>query len=647
MRTKYRAALRLGLLGVAISVAVGLFAQVSKEKAALAPTHELTAADVDAFLEGMMPAQLEREDVAGAVVAVVKDGQVLFAKGYGYSDFSKRTPVTSDATLFRPGSISKLFTWTSVMQLVEQGKLDLDRDVNDYLDFKMPPAFDKPITLRNIMTHTPGFEEIGRDLFVADAQHMHSLEQYLKHHTPERIFPPGTIPAYSNYATAMAGYIVQRVSGKPFEKYVVDNIFAPLEMKRTTFVQPLPDDMKPMMSLGYARASAAAKPFEFVEAFPAGSVSTTARDMCNFIIAHLQDGKFGNSQILRPETAKLMHARLFGTDDRLNGMAHGFYEESANGHRIIGHGGDTALFHSDLHLILDSNVGFFVSYNSAGKGEVSPRSILFEKFLNRYFPYTQPSGAKVENAKADAEAVSGVYQSSRRFETSFLKLTSLLGQLKVFMNADGTISIDPLKGPNGELRKFEEIAPLLYREVNGHEHVGFKRDSNGEMQFQLDWPFFIFQRVSFRENKYLNYTILGFGLGVIALTVLLWPFAAMARKHYGKPLDLNPSERRLRLVVRFVCILFLVFLPGWLLCLTLANDPAEINGLATWVTRFGIIGVLCVLGTLLACLNAFQSWSAPNRWIWTKLHDTAIALSCVGLVWFAITWKLMNFNSNF
>jgi CubicO group peptidase (beta-lactamase class C family) len=663
MKRDYRAAMSLGLLGIAILVSAGLFAQASKEAAAPqkdaktasvavpaaagAAARELTAADLEAFLDGMMPAQLEREDIAGAVIAVVKDGQVIFAKGYGYSDFSKRTPVTPDATLFRPGSISKLFTWTSVMQLVEQGKLDLDRDVNDYLDFKIPPAFGKPITLGNIMTHTPGFEEIARDLFVADAQHMHSLEQYIKHHTPERIFPPGTIPAYSNYATAMAGYIVQRVSGKPFEKYVAENILAPLEMKRTTFVQPLSDDMKPMMSQGYARASAPAKPFEFVEAFPAGSVSTTARDMCNFMIAHLQNGQFGTSQILRPETAKLMHSRYFGTDDRLNGMAHGFYEESANGHRIIGHGGDTALFHSDLHLILDSNVGLFVSYNSAGKGEVSPRSILLEKFLDRYFPYTPPPAAKVENAKTDAEMVSGVYESSRRFETTFLRLTTLLGELKVFTNSDGTISIDPLKAPNGELRKFEEIAPLLYREVNGHDHVGFKRDGNGEMQFQLDWPFFIFQKVSFRENKYLNYTILGFGLGVVCLTLLLWPFAAMARKHYDKPLDLNPSERRLRLVVRFVCILFVVFFVGWLSALSLANDPGAINGLVTWVTVFGVIGILCVLGTLLACLNAFQSWTAPGRWIWTKLHDTALALACVGLVWFAITWKLMNFNSNF
>jgi len=140
-----------------------------------AATPELTGADLEAYLDGMMPSQLNREDIAGAVVAVVKDGKIIFAKGYGFSDVEKRTRVTPDATLFRPGSISKLFTWTSVMQLAEQGKLDLDKDVNEYLDFKIPPAYGKPITLKNIMTHTAGFEELGRDLFVSDAQHMHSL----------------------------------------------------------------------------------------------------------------------------------------------------------------------------------------------------------------------------------------------------------------------------------------------------------------------------------------------------------------------------------------------------------------------------------------------------------------------------------------
>jgi len=609
--------------------------------------HELTEADLEAFLDGMMPSQLQREDVAGAAIAVVKDGKVIFAKGYGFSDVEKRTPVTADSTLFRPGSISKLFTWTSVMQLSEQGKLDLDKDVNEYLDFKIPPAYGKPITLKNIMTHTAGFEEVGRDLFVSDAQHMHSLEQFLKHHVPDRIFPPGIIPAYSNYATALAGYIVQRASGKPFDQYVQDHIYTPLNMQRTTFVQPLPENLKPMMSNGYKKASGKAQPFEFVEAYPAGSVSTTARDMCNFMIAHLQNGQFGDQQILKPETAKLMHSRLYGTDDRLNAMAYGFYEESRNGRRIIGHGGDTVYFHSDLHLILDENVGFFVSYNSAGKGDISPRTILFESFLDRYFPFTPPAGAKVENAAADAKEIAGFYKSSRRFDSSFLSITTPLGEPKVTANKDGTISVDPLKGADGELKKFEEVAPFLYREVHGQDHVGFKKDAAGNWQFQLDYPFFIFQKVGLFENKTFNIAVLCFGIGVLALTILLWPVAAIIRKHYGKPLGYAPADNRRRLLVRLVCILLLVFYIGWLTALSLADDPNGINGLPPWIIVFGLLGVLSAIGTILVCVNAFRSFRDPGRWLWTRLHDFALAIACLGLIWFAFAWHLMNFSIHY
>ncbi|MFZ0806227.1 MAG: serine hydrolase domain-containing protein, partial [Candidatus Sulfotelmatobacter sp.] len=469
----------------------------------------------------------------------------------------------------------------------------------------------------------------------------------VKENMPARIFPPGVIPAYSNYATSVAGYIVQRVSGKPLEQYVADNIFTPLEMKRSTFVQPLPKDLEPMMSKGYSVASSDPKPYEFVEAFPAGSVATTARDMCNFMIAHLQNGRFGSTQILRPETATLMHSRIFGTDDRMDGMAHGFYEESANGHRIIGHGGDTLAFHSDLHLILDSNVGFFVSYNSAGKGEISPRTVLFRKFLDRYFPYTPPPAGKVDDAKADAASVAGLYKNSRRFESTFLKLTTLLGEETVLQNADGTISVDPMKGTNGQLLKFEEISPLLYREVHGQAKVAFKRDANGQMQFQLDWPIFISQKVSAGENKYLFYFLGIFGLIMVVLTLLMWPVAAIIRKHYGKPLDLNPMERRLRLMSRLACVLFILFLGGWGFLLSKAEDPDVINTLGPWIIILGLLGVLSAIGTLLVCFNALQNWRAPHRWIWIRLYETALALGCIGLTWFALVWNLMNFNVHY
>src|SRR5437773_8879544 len=180
-------------------------------------TPEITASDVEAFLGGVVPMQLQREDIAGAVVVVVKDGNVLVSKGYGYADVKARTPVSPSATLFRPGSISKTFTWTTVMQLVEQGKINLDADVNDYLDFQVPHTFGRPVTVRNLMTHAPGFEEVIKDLSVDRADQLPMLQAFVGAHEPNQIYAPGTVPAYSNYGADLAGYIVQRVSGMPFE----------------------------------------------------------------------------------------------------------------------------------------------------------------------------------------------------------------------------------------------------------------------------------------------------------------------------------------------------------------------------------------------------------------------------------------------
>jgi len=615
-----------------------------------AGTHELTAADLEAYLDGMMPAQLAREDIAGATIAVVKDGHVLFAKGYGFADVEKRKPVVADTTLFRPGSISKLFTWTSVMQLVEQGKLDLDKDINEYLDYKIPPAFEKPITLRNVMTHTPGFEESIKDLFVGNAQQMVPLEKYMKSHMPDRIYPSGTTPAYSNYATSIAGYIVQRVSGKPFEQYVHDNIYAPLGMNHTTFVQPLPADMQPNMSNGYSRASQKAKDFEFVQGFPAGSVSTTATDMCNFMMAHLQDGQFNGAQILKPETAKLMHSAQIGPNPRLNKMALGFYEETQNGHRIIGHGGDTVYFHSELHLILDANVGFFVSYNSAGRGEVSPRTILFEGFLHRYFPYSVPPGETIstEQKKQDAAAVAGSYISSRRSESSFLKVLSMAGQSKVYSNTDGTISVDSFKDPNGQPKKYEEIGSLLYRQVHGQSHIAFSKNAEGRMEFAIDWPFFNWKRASTTDSRNFNLFVLITAIAVLALALILWPVAAWVRWHYGKKLELTPQQKRQRRVIRLACVLNLVFLLSLVMLLSSLKGPADMtDAINTKVILMQCLGWLAALGTLAAILSALKSWEEKTTWFWARLGNLAVALSCLGLFWFAIHWNLMNFRLNF
>jgi CubicO group peptidase (beta-lactamase class C family) len=610
--------------------------------------HELTAQDLEAFLDGIVLLQLERDDIAGATIAVVKDGKLLFAKGYGYADYEKKKPVSAEETLFRPGSTSKLLTWTAVLQLVEQGKLDLDRDVNAYLDFKIPDAYGQPITLKNLLTHTPGFEEQIKDLFTTGSESP-NLGKYLKIHIPARIYPPGTVPAYSNYGAALAGYIVERVSGLPFNQYVEENIFKPLGMTHSTFVQPLPLVLAPYMSNGYQLASDGPKPFEIVVPFPAGSLSSTATDMARVIIAHLQDGQLGDARILRPETARLMHSRLFALDPAANAMAYGFYEESRNGHRIIGHGGDTVYFHSDLHLILDAGVGFFVSYNSAGKGQISPRTILWEAFLDRYFPYTPPSQPTLASAKEDAKAVSGTYVLSRRSDTSFLKVATLIGEFTVSPVGDGMIEVAQLTGPNGKPKRWREVAPKTFLEENGHDKLIFKPDQNGRMQLILAYPFFVGQRVGLFENNMILLVALGISLFIMLLTLLLWPVAWFVRRHYDYKLALTPIERRLRLAVRIVFVLDLFFIAAMAglvvygsMHIEFLSDRGNI-----WFHLAQVIGVLGAIGTLVVLYNAIQSWRNREKRIWGKLQATLFVLVCVGFLWFAFAGNLLHFSSNY
>ncbi len=609
--------------------------------------HEMTAADVAAFLDGFMPMQIEREDIAGAVVLVVKDGKVLFARGYGFSDVEKRQPVTVDATLFRPGSISKLFTWTAVMQLVEQGKLDLDKDINTYLDFKIPATFPQPITLRNIMTHTPGFEEQIKDLIHDEHVPSLTLRQHLISHVPERIYPPGTTPAYSNYGASLAGYIVERVSGKPFNDYVAENIFKPLGMAHSTFAQPLPAELKPLMSNGYMKGSGKPKLFEFIDESPAGALSATAADMAHFMIAHLQDGTFEGAQILRPETAKLMHSRQFGLHPDLNGMCLGFYEETRNGHRIIGHGGDSVYFHSDLHLIPDAGVGFFVSYNSRGKAEISPRTALWRHFLDRYFPDEPPAATPPSTAAADGKSVSGEYISTRRSEGNFLRIANMLGQTAVTAESNGKLTIEGAKDFNGQTKKWQEIGPLLYRSVNGQDLVAFVRDAKGRLLMAPNFPAIIDQHATAIQNGKFNQVIAVGALIIMALTLLFWPVGAVIRGHYHHRMEMDDKTRQGRLWIRLVCALNIIFVLALIMSIS-GDDPSTLsskNDLKIHLIQ--VVGVLGAAGIILVVIGAFRSFGDRSVWFWAKVWNLLVLLACLGFLWVTLYWNVFDFNLNY
>src|SRR6266508_3240626 len=408
-------------------------AQVPAVTPETSPGPELTKADFETFLDALIPSQLRNRNIAGAVVSVVKDGQVLFQKGYGYADFGAKKPVLPDQTLLRPGSISKLFTATAVMQLVEQGKLDLDGDVSGYLDFAIPKTYPEPVTLRQLLTHTAGFEDTLKNLFVAHESDLKLLRAYLVNQMPARIFAPGKVPSYSNYGFTLAGYIVERVSGEKFERYIENHILNPLGMNNSTFDQPLPPQLAPQMSKSYLSASKKPREFEFVQAAPAGALTTTAADMTRFMLAFLQDGAVDGVSILKPETGRQMETRQFEFHPMFPGLGLTFMEYLIDPVRIIAHGGDTVYCHSDMILVPEAHFGYFLSYNSLGKDVGGGRSEVWRTFVNRYFPGAGQPKVDVDSntAKSDGRAVSGLYDATRRGETTFLKILALIGQVSV------------------------------------------------------------------------------------------------------------------------------------------------------------------------------------------------------------------------
>jgi CubicO group peptidase (beta-lactamase class C family) len=619
----------------------------------VAPLPVLTRADAESWLDGFMPYALQSGDVAGAVVAIVKDGETLLVKGYGYADVSIRAPVDPARTLFRPGSTSKLFTWTAVMQLVEQGKLDLDHDVNEYLDFRIPSR-NAPITLRNIMTHTAGFEEQVKQLILEDPKQLPVLKDYVVHSIPYRLFDAGTTPAYSNYATALAGYIVQRVSGQPFETYIQEHIFMPLGMLHASFLQPLPASLAGDAAKGYDIGSEPAKPYELVTPGPAGSLAASGSDMARFMIAHLQDGEYQGARILAATTARQMHGTPLPMIAPLNRMLLGFYEQNYNGHRVISHGGDTEYFHSDLSLFLDDHVGLFISMNSAGRDGAAHtiREGFFEQFANRYFPGPRDvRSVAPATALAHARQLAGYYDDSRRVDTSFLSIGNLLSPVRVETNQDGTVNFTLLKGINGAARHYREVEPFVWVDPDSGWRLAAKLADGRVTRLSIDEvsPFMVFEPAPWWRSPGWLVPAASAALTVCLLTAVLWPVAVITRRRLRVRFILTPRAARGHLASRLAATAIALVSIAWASVVLLGFSQLTLLGpaLDPWLLVLHLCSLLAYVGGAVVLLWAAWIAFIEPRSGWARAWTVVLALAGLILLWTAWVHHLMAFRSTY
>ena len=624
--------------------------------------HAFSAADLTAFVDATVEDQLAKLKIAGAVVTIVKDGAVVLAKGYGFADIAAGRRMTADGSLVRPGSISKLFTGIAVMQLVEQGKLDLDRDVNEYLDFHVPtPAGGVPVTLRRLLTHRAGFEEHIKGVFSREPAPV-PLGPWLARAQPKRIFPGGDVPAYSNYGVSLAGYIVERVAGVPFTDYMADHILRPLGMTRSTFAQPLPDALAPFAARGYRWSDQPPLPFsETIQTIPAGALSATGADMGRFMLARLAGGTLDGARVLTAESLATMTERQVVT--RTGSMGLVFYETRIRGEgddagereRFYGHDGGTLTFLSDLLLAPERQLGVFASYD--GGGVVS--GDLARAVIRRYFPRSSTALAPAP-ARAPAPPVedlasfTGVYEPTRRAESTLARLGSIESQILIRRRADGTLTMQPAVQPFRDGAPLVHVGPGLFVDPRGQgRRLAFERAPDGSRRIDIGAPSQEWQPVAWYVDARFVLATVSIGLAIAALTLLAWPFEilvrALRRRRRGAPPAEDRAVRRARVAIRLVAALDV----GLLIAIVALNSAAFADftmlgdDFDPVLVVISIAAWLAALGSLLAIWIAWRFWRRRAGTLWTRLHHTLLAAATLAMAWFFVAWHIAATSLNY
>jgi len=616
---------------------------------------DIDSIELESFMDKVIEEQMEGFNIPNATISIVSDGKVVLQKGYGYADMDKKVPVDPENTLFRIGSTSKLFTWTSVMQLVEEGKLDLDEDINNYLDFIIPNKLLKgqtepgPITLRHLLTHTPGFEDSLDGLFYLDSDKVLPLREYLVTYMPERVFPPGKLMAYSNYGAALAGYIVERVSGMPFAEYVEQNIYKPLEMNSSSFKQPLNDKLALNLAkpYRYVNGEFIEGSFEFMPE-PAGSMSTTASDMSKFMIAHLQDGYFNGERILKEKTISQMHNQAFTQNQNLGGMTLGFMEGIYNGHQTIFQGGGTMIFSTGLYLLPGENTGVFISYSG---GPHLIQSEVFYQFMNKYYPESQTSEPlPPEGSKERSKQFIGDYHSNRRsFTTSSSILSLLSAVVNIDIDEDGYLVVNYL----GESSRFVEKEPGVYhnlRKGRTQDYFGpfstlvFDTDSFGKVMLFSDGPMTYSKAPWYATGKF---TIFAFIISIvtIALSLIYWIIRFIIRLFKG-----NKSKyKKLEIAAKYTTSIFSIVTLGFLTGFGINSEmepafgvPKSVFGIEpSWISFVNFLPTLMAFLAIAILIFTMLAWYKGLFKKFSRIHYTVFSAASLTLVWIFSYWKFL------
>ncbi|MFN0025025.1 MAG: serine hydrolase domain-containing protein [Parvularculaceae bacterium] len=603
-------------------------------------------ASIEAFLDGYVAAALADHYPPGMMVAVATRGRV-FVKAYGLANAEKNVRATPE-TLFRIASISKTFVWTAVMMLVDEGKLDLNADVDGYLKtVKVGERGMAPVTLRDLMAHRPGFEDTFGDFF--QSRSGRSIDEALARARPARGAAPGARTSYSNWGTDLAAQIVADVSGMPFDAFVATRLLAPIGMTSTTQHDPAVIAGKaqndPLLD---ARLAAPHKLDEGAPAVlvhdaldplhPAGGIALDAHDAGRWLQFLLNGGVAGDKRLLSPEAFARMRIRGFRDRAFAPDFAHGFMETEIAGAITFGHGGTLTGFISDMTIAPSLGVGVFVAVNGAEAPRLPhlvSRAVIEQFARAESYPTVWPVTA-TPGMIAKAKSAAGLYLPNRRVWTRFEKITALGSEIKIAAKDDGSIVV----ASGGQEKRYYPLADDLWADRSRDRLYVYRDASGAPVRIAVGMGTTTADRVSFLQSS----NAFNAGLGLIGLLSLMALAGAWRRQ--GRDVETSGFGVWLSAGHAGIALLWLGFI------IVLATVSAALSGedlpdlqAAGWPPATLIAAIvtahLAALGALAAAVGVVPVVLRSGWSIWRKGHYALFAGAGLFAAWQLAVWRVI------
>ncbi len=588
-----------------------------------------TSSNLESFVDGIMEQAVVNGATVGATVALVQDGRLVMARGYGYADLTAAIPVQARVNSFRIGSITKVLGWMAVLQQVEAGRLDLDTDVNEYLrNFNLSSDFTDPVTLRHLMTHTAGFEDDWTRLFAGGPRQLGSLQANLEQQLPRRVRLPGTVTAYSNYGSALAGHIVANVSGQDWHDYVQANLLQPMRMQASSTRQPLPEPLAANRAKGYVKSADGfvEQGFSYIPLAPAGAASATAVDMARLMVELLNPGSTG---VLSAESKAQLLGGAFVVDPRVNGMTLGMYQMSRGQAPAVGHDGSTMIFHSRMVLWPQARMGLFVSVNT--DSGVNVVRALSDTLSARLGFDIRPDAENQAQGINNGLSYQGRYLTTRRNFSNATKLLAWVDSVNVlFDRGQEQLLVQDMFGQ----RRFAHLGGEVYQQVNGPARMVFAQNGRQKVLYLSDRPMLAYTAVEGAEGLDVTVYVLGFWLLLTLSVLLYWPLTWIWR-----PASSSGGGGGLTFIVLLSTAVVLAFFAQ---VISSAADQVAFmfSGISRLESRLWLPAVYVLLvGVQFVYL--YRVWVKGLWWPLRRIHFTILLLAQIGLAWWFWQWNLL------